>query len=72
MESDPESPRAKLDAMMKLAFEFVGTYMAGYAEARDTAGRMRLFEQIMVEFQRSVLPTYQCRHVQFLVFYACG
>jgi len=31
-----------------------------------------MFEQLYGVFRRTILPTYQCRNVQFVLFHACS
>lgn len=40
-------------------------------EAREVA-RHSLFQQLLNLFTRSILPTFKCRHVQFLLFWFCS
>jgi RNA polymerase I-specific transcription initiation factor RRN3 len=66
-EADEDSPKAKLDALMCLAMDYVGYHVNQSPEELEA-----LFAVLMREFERIVLPTYQTKHVQFLLFYACS
>ena len=59
------SPEGKLDGLMFLLLDYVKLHMT----QRDNASAM--FEVLWREFVRVLLPTYQSRCVQFILFYAC-
>lgn len=65
---DGESPADKLDTLMVLSFQFLQAISnAGNQTAIQTA-----FESLWAAFSRTILVTYQSRHVQYLLFYFCG
>eukprot|EP00047_Mylnosiga_fluctuans_P003566 m.229776 g.229776 ORF g.229776 m.229776 type:complete len:590 (-) comp11955_c0_seq1:607-2376(-) len=59
--------RAKLDSMMLLMLGLVRETMEG-----PDKDRIPLVTLLIREFERFILPTFQTRHVQFLLFYACS
>eukprot|EP00051_Salpingoeca_urceolata_P006317 m.83852 g.83852 ORF g.83852 m.83852 type:complete len:714 (-) comp14778_c0_seq1:35-2176(-) len=59
-----DTPAHKLDCQMVLFLDFVRKYVQSDAAAT--------FEALWKGFERSVLPTYQSHHVQYLMFYACS
>jgi RNA polymerase I-specific transcription initiation factor RRN3 len=61
---DGETAADKLDALMLLSFKFLRSV------APDTC--TVVFEALWHGFDRTILRTYQSRHVQYLLFYFCG
>lgn len=54
----------RLDAMMKVMFDFLAEYVRG-----PDARRYQLFQVLLSIFGRQVLQTFKSRHVQFLLFW---
>ncbi len=57
--------RTRLDSALSLLLDFTGLQMQG-------ADADAVFEQLWAAFERTILPTYQSRNIQFILFYACS
>ncbi|PWN18486.1 RNA polymerase I-specific transcription initiation factor RRN3 [Microstroma glucosiphilum] len=60
----------KLDALMKVCLEHLEKM--GTVDEEFEATRDALFHHLLQLFSRSILPTFKCRHVQFLLFWYCS
>jgi RNA polymerase I-specific transcription initiation factor RRN3 len=73
-QDDPEARRTKisrasmikLDTLLNLLFERYTFIMTNEPNRADTA-----FEQLVATFTRSILPSYNSRHCQYLLFRFC-
>ncbi|KAB8621931.1 hypothetical protein FH972_026040 [Carpinus fangiana] len=70
---DPEEERIealkgavqKMDAIMDLLFDY---YTPSFDKGSQSDSR-RLFNQMLAQFRKTVLPTFRSRHTQFLLFH---
>ncbi|KAH3861210.1 hypothetical protein DPMN_024137, partial [Dreissena polymorpha] len=58
----------KLDVMMVLLFEYVKSVCFKNEELQWEATK-QFYREMLYLFERIILPTYACSHVQFLMFY---
>ena len=68
---ETEAAREKLDGMMALCLETVHEFMSPESAIFKVENGLSFFELLWYVFQRTILPTHQVKHVQFLLFYAC-
>ncbi|WFC96702.1 DNA independent RNA polymerase I transcription factor [Malassezia brasiliensis] len=60
----------KLDALMKVLFDFLAQHVGPDAtDAGADARRYQLYQTLLGLFTRAVLPTFRSRHVQFVLFW---
>ncbi|KAI3623292.1 RRN3 [Malassezia furfur] len=68
----PRAPRrrARLDALMKVVFDFLAQHVGpGATDAGADVRRYQLYQTLLGLFTRAVLPTFRSRHVQFVLFW---
>ena len=66
-EEEEEPASHRLDVMMTLTLEFLHGVAAQNAHVAQA-----LFETLWQSFETTILPTYQTKHVQYLLFYLCS
>lgn len=60
----------KLDALMKVVFDFLAQHVGpGATDAGADVRRYQLYQTLLGLFTRAVLPTFRSRHVQFVLFW---
>lgn len=68
LEREEEEPAShRLDVMMSLTLEFLH-----HVAAQDVRVAQALFQTLWQSFETTILPTYQTKHVQYLLFYICS
>lgn len=67
-DEDREKPRHKLDGLMNVCL----SYLQAVVSEGNQEHVIHLFDVLWRCFERTVLATYQARHVQYLLFYICG
>ena len=64
----------KLDAMLEVLFEFFSQYFPREPQSQSglqvTVQTQGIFEHLLESFDKTILPTYQSRYTQFVVFWA--
>ena len=63
----------KLDSLLEILFEFFSRYFpAGISsdEKNINADTRVIFEHLLESFDKTILPTYQSRYTQFVIFWA--
>lgn len=61
-----DDPRTKLDNLMLLSFEFIKFHFL-----KNDDSTVKLFEILWSNFCKTLLPTFRCKHVQYLLFFMC-
>lgn len=60
-----------LDLMMDVMFHFIKSEC--FVDGKFTKSKsMELYNDLMIVFENVILPTHDCHHVQYLMFYICS
>lgn len=62
----------KLDSQLEILFEFFSRYFPAEPqfENRISVDAQRIFDNLLESFNKTILPTYQSRYTQFVLFWA--
>ncbi len=70
--------KAKLDALIHYFLQHLSRMFVGTSPASSSSGanmspaRLHHFQTLLSIFDRLILPTFQCRRVQFIFFWCCS
>ncbi|KAF8477454.1 RNA polymerase I-specific transcription initiation factor RRN3-domain-containing protein [Kalaharituber pfeilii] len=62
----------KLDSMLEIMFEFFSHFLPTQIQPEElpTTESQTIFENLLESFDKTILPTYQSRYTQFVMFWA--
>ncbi|XP_023239389.1 RNA polymerase I-specific transcription initiation factor RRN3-like [Centruroides sculpturatus] len=61
-----------LDILMERLFTFVDNVCKRKDSCLDWEATKKLYKEFLLLFERLILPTHACAHVQFVMFYICS
>ena len=61
-----------LDLMMNVLFKFIKRECFSSNEKFNKQKCVELYNDLLIVFENVILPTHQCHHIQFVMFYICS